>query len=135
MNLILHSDGGARGNPGPMGIGVVVTDEQGNVVKTIKEAVGEGTNNQAEYKALLRGLTEAKDMNAEKVICYLDSELVVKQLNGQYKIKEPGLQVLATEALKLRNNFKLVEFKHVRREHNAHADKLVNEALDAIEYS
>lgn len=130
MNLILHTDGGARGNPGPAAIGVVIANDKNEAIKTIKEYIGEGTNNQAEYKALLKGLSEASELGAESVTCFLDSELVVKQLNGLYKIKEPGLQVLAMEALKLKNKFKSVEFKHVRREQNAHADQLVNEALD-----
>ncbi|MBX4187736.1 MAG: ribonuclease HI family protein [Candidatus Doudnabacteria bacterium] len=130
MKLILHTDGGARGNPGPAGIGVVIADDKGKVIKLIKEYVGEGTNNQAEYKALLKGLKEASAMNAEEVICNMDSELVVKQLTGLYKIKEPGLQVLASEVLSLTGKFKQIKFHHVRREKNVEADKLVNEVLD-----
>ncbi len=130
MELIIYSDGGARGNPGPAAIGVVISDNSGKELKAIKEYIGEGTNNQAEYKALLRGLNEAQSMQAEKVVCYLDSELVVKQLNGKYKIKEPGLQVIAAEVLKLFSKFKSIEFKHVPRAENARADQLVNEALD-----
>jgi ribonuclease HI len=133
MQIVIHTDGGARGNPGPAGIGVVITDANGNNLKSIGEYIGEGTNNQAEYKALLRGLSEAVAMKAEEVNCYLDSELVVKQLTGLYKIKEPGLQKLAAEALALTSRFKKVEFNHVRREHNADADKLVNQALDEQE--
>jgi ribonuclease HI len=133
MELIIHSDGGARGNPGPAGIGVVISDLNGNEIKAVKEYIGEATNNQAEYKALIRGLTEAISMQAEKVTCNLDSELVVKQLNGQYKIKEPGLQVLAAEALRLTPKFKQIKFQHVRREKNVRADELVNQALDEEE--
>jgi ribonuclease HI len=130
MEVTLHTDGGARGNPGPAGIGAVIQDLNGNQLKAIKEYIGETTNNQAEYRALLRGLTEVAAMGADKVTCYLDSELVVKQLNGQYKIKEPGLQDLAMDVIRLKQKFKEISFKHVRREHNAAADKLVNEALD-----
>jgi ribonuclease HI len=130
MEVILFSDGGARGNPGPAGIGAVITDPNGNELKAIKEYIGETTNNQAEYRALLRGLSEVINMQAEKVTCYLDSELVVKQLNGQYKIREAGLQDLAMDVIRLKSKFKNIEFKHVRREHNKRADELVNEALD-----
>ncbi|HYC79401.1 MAG TPA: ribonuclease HI family protein [Candidatus Binatia bacterium] len=130
MELIIHSDGGARGNPGPAAIGVVVSDTNGNELKAIKEYIGEGTNNQAEYKALIKGISEAAAMGAQTITCYLDSELVVKQLNGQYKIKEPGLQVLAMHVIRSKNKFQSIEFKHVRREHNKRADQLVNEALD-----
>ncbi len=133
MRVIIHTDGGARGNPGPAAIGVVISDESDMQIKAIAEYIGTGTNNQAEYKALVKGLTEAKNMGAEEVICYLDSELVVKQLTGLYKIKEPGLQALASEALALTGKFKKVEFKHVPRAQNAAADKLVNQALDQEE--
>jgi ribonuclease HI len=130
MEVTLHTDGGARGNPGPAGIGAVIHDLNGKQLKAIKEYIGETTNNQAEYRALLRGLAEAAAMGAEKITCYLDSELVVKQLNGQYKIKEPGLQELAMDVIRLKQKFKEISFKHVRREQNSAADKLVNEALD-----
>lgn len=133
MHLITHTDGGARGNPGPAAIGVVISDESGREIAGLQEYIGETTNNQAEYRALLRALQEAADKGAESVTCYLDSELVVKQLNGLYKIKEAGLQALAMEAIKLKNKFKKVEFKHVRREQNVRADELVNQALDEQE--
>jgi ribonuclease HI len=133
VRLITHTDGGARGNPGPAAIGVVISDETGKELAAIKEYIGETTNNQAEYKALLRALQEAASRGAESITCYLDSELVVKQLTGLYKIKEAGLQALAMDALKLKNKFKHIEFKHVRREQNVRADQLVNEALDEKE--
>lgn len=133
MEVITHSDGGARGNPGPAGIGIVVSDLNGNKLKELGEYIGETTNNQAEYKALIQALTEAYKLGATAVTCYLDSELVVKQLTGLYKIKEAGLQELAMDALRLKSKFQQVNFKHVRREHNADADKLVNQALDAEE--
>lgn len=130
MELVIHSDGGARGNPGPAGIGVVISDPSGKVIKGIGEYIGETTNNQAEYRALIKGLTESLEMGAKKVTCFLDSELVVKQLTGIYKIKEAGLQELAMDALKLKSKFQSVQFKHVKREQNVAADKLVNQALD-----
>jgi ribonuclease HI len=114
---------------------VVISDETGKELAGIKEYIGETTNNQAEYKALIRALEEAASRAAESVTCYLDSELVVKQLTGVYKIKEAGLQELAMQAIKLKNKFQSVEFKHVRREQNARADALVNEALDEKEKS
>lgn len=130
MKLVSFSDGGARGNPGPAAIGVVIKDISGTVLKRIKQTIGETTNNQAEYKALLCAINESLALGAEELLCHLDSELVVKQMQGKYKIKEPGLQLLAAEALKLTSKFKKIEFKHVRREQNADADKLVNQALD-----
>ncbi|OGE83304.1 MAG: hypothetical protein A3B10_01495 [Candidatus Doudnabacteria bacterium RIFCSPLOWO2_01_FULL_44_21] len=128
--LIIYTDGGARGNPGPAAIGVVIYDFGGRELKRISESVGETTNNQAEYKALIRALQEAIKMGFDKAICHLDSELVVRQLNGKYKIKEPGLKPLASQILALTQKFVQVEFVHVRREKNKLADQLVNEALD-----
>ncbi|GAC1412257.1 MAG: ribonuclease HI family protein [Candidatus Doudnabacteria bacterium] len=132
--LVIFSDGGARGNPGPAGIGVVIylEDEEGNRkhFEDIKKYIGEHTNNFAEYTALISGLERASELGHANVQCYLDSELVVKQLNGLYKIREQTLQPLALRALTLRNNFKSCSFNHVHREKNAEADKLVNAAID-----
>lgn len=133
MHLTIFTDGGARGNPGPSAIGVVVSDQSGKEIKTIKEFIGSGTNNQAEYKALQRGLSEALALGADELTCFMDSELVVKQLTGLYKIKEPGLQLIASEILRQTKQFKRIEFKHVPRIKNARADALVNEALDEQE--
>ncbi|MBI3952554.1 MAG: ribonuclease HI family protein [Candidatus Doudnabacteria bacterium] len=132
--IVIYTDGGARGNPGPSAIGFVVYGEGEHPLKQIGKFIGEGTNNQAEYKALIAGLTEAANMDATEVICFLDSELVTRQLNGQYKIKEPELQKLIAEVFKLSNKFLKVEYKHVPREKNKLADKLVNEALDKAGY-
>ena len=140
--LIIHSDGGARGNPGPAGIGVVLQSEDTaavagsapsnqTIIAEIQKYIGETTNNVAEYSALLAGLNRAEELGYANIRCFLDSELVVKQLNGQYKIREPHLQQLAAEVLRLRNKFANVTFTHVRREKNSHADKLVNAAIDA----
>ncbi|OGE87729.1 MAG: hypothetical protein A3J07_03380 [Candidatus Doudnabacteria bacterium RIFCSPLOWO2_02_FULL_49_13] len=128
--LIIYSDGGARGNPGPGGIGFVIFDAGGKELKRFKHYLGVATNNQAEYRALIAALIEANKLGFERVVCRLDSELVVRQLTGQYKIKEPGLKSLAAEVLALTQKFLQVEFNHVPRAQNKIADQLVNEALD-----
>ena len=125
---ILHTDGGARGNPGPAGIGVVL--EIGDNKKEFKKYIGEATNNQAEYQALILGLTEAEKSGAEEVDCYLDSELVVKQLNREYKVKNEGIAPLFIKVWNLAQQFKKTKFIHVFREDNKEADRLVNEAIE-----
>lgn len=130
MKLIVNTDGGARGNPGPAGIGVVIRNDQNSIIAEHKEYIGETTNNVAEYKALILALVEAQQLQATEVDIFMDSELVVRQMSGQYKIKEPTLQVLAKEVFKLMHHFKNVRFRHVLREKNKEADKLVNEAID-----
>ncbi len=128
--IIIHSDGGARGNPGPAGIGVVLNDAEGNRLSEISQYLGETTNNQAEYRALIAGLERAKELSAVEVDCYLDSELVVKQLNRQYKVKNADLAPLFLQVHNLSLSFKNIKFIHVRRELNKEADKLANEAMD-----
>ncbi len=128
--LIIWTDGGARGNPGPAGIGAIAYDEKGNIVFEVSEYIGETTNNQAEYKAVLAALGEAKKKKAEELYFYLDSELIVKQLNGKYKIKNKGLQPLFVKVYNACLNFKRVEWRYVRRENNKEADRLVNKAID-----
>ena len=128
--LIIYSDGGARGNPGPAAVGFVIYDFGHHEIKRLGKYIGTTTNNQAEYRALLTALQGAVAIGAKNIVCNLDSELVVKQLQGLYKIKEKGLQALAAEVLSLTAKFSQVEFKHVRREQNKLADELVNEALD-----
>ena len=130
MKLLIHSDGGARGNPGPAGIGAQLTDEKGIVVAEISEFIGHTTNNQAEYQALLAGLEKAKNLGAEEVVCRLDSELVVKQLNHEYKVKNKDLAPLFLKAHNLITGFKKISFQHVPREMNKEADRLANEAMD-----
>lgn len=132
MKLKTYSDGGARGNPGPAAIGVAIYSENDTVLFQAGEYIGETTNNQAEYKALIKAMEQAGNMGATELVCYLDSELVVKQMQGKYKIREAGLQSLATIALKMMKSFSSVELVHVRREKNKLADKLVNEALDNL---
>jgi len=129
--LTIYTDGGARGNPGPAGIGAVIYNENKKVVKEISEYIGETTNNQAEYKACLRAMEEAKKLKATELDFYLDSELVVKQLKREYKVKNKELAPLFIKIYNLSQQFKKVSFTHVRREFNKEADRLVNEALDA----
>lgn len=130
QKLFINTDGGARGNPGPAGIGAVIKDERGKIIGQHKEYIGKATNNAAEYKALILALEEALKTGTDELRVNMDSELIVRQMQGRYKIKEPGLKVLAQEAIKLIGKFKKVDFYHVPREQNQEADKLVNEAID-----
>ncbi len=129
--LIINTDGGARGNPGPAGIGVVIKSGSGEMVYQYGEYIGEATNNVAEYKALIKALQESKHLGGSELLIQMDSELIVKQMQGIYKIKEPTLQQLAQEVMRLLKHFKSFTFKHVRREFNKEADALVNQAIDA----
>lgn len=128
--IIIHSDGGARGNPGPAGIGAILHDVDGKVIAEISRHLGETTNNQAEYKALIAGLEKAEELKAKEVDCFLDSELVVKQLNREYKVKNAELAPLFLKVHNLSLSFKKIKFTHVRREQNKEADRLANEAMD-----
>ena len=128
--IIIHSDGGARGNPGPAGIGAVLATETGLVVAEISEYLGKATNNQAEYRALIAALARAQELKATEVDCYLDSELVVKQLNREYKVKNADLAPLFLKVHNLSLAFSRCKFLHVRREFNKEADKLANQAMD-----
>lgn len=135
MILNIYTDGGARGNPGPAAIGAVFYNQAGERVKEISEYLGKTTNNQAEYRAVLRSLQEAKKIGAKELSFYIDSELVVKQLNGEYKIKNKDLQPLFVQIYNLTLDFKKIKFTHIRREKNKEADKLVNLALDSLNLS
>ena len=126
-----YTDGGARGNPGPAAIGVVLKTPNGSIITTHKECIGSTTNNQAEYKALVKALEMAKEEGAQEVHCYLDSELVVKQLRREYRVKDQELGKLFVLAWNLGLNFSKVSYTHIRREFNKEADSLVNQALDA----
>lgn len=126
----IYSDGGSRGNPGPAGIGFVVKDATGKVYKEGKKFLGEKTNNEAEYIALGLALKSALELKAKKITCFLDSELVVKQLNGLYRVKEPRLALLFSKVKEIASEFDAVVYKNIPREKNKEADKLVNEALD-----
>jgi len=129
MKAVLHTDGGARGNPGPAAIGYVLA-VGGRPVVEGSQYIGKATNNRAEYVALIKGLRRALEEGAEEVACYLDSELLVEQLNGRYKVKDAGLKPLFVEVRNLSERFSRVSFTHVPREKNKRADKLVNKALN-----
>jgi ribonuclease HI len=137
--VTVYTDGGARGNPGPAAIGGVILAGDGDRAsgaETLEEFsayIGEKTNNQAEYAALLAGLERAAKYTDVTVRCVLDSELVVKQLNGQYKVKSPELKKLVPKVRHLEERFKTVTYEHTRRAGNARADALVNRALDQQE--
>lgn len=131
MRASLYTDGGARGNPGPAGIGVVLRDQHGEVIGEIARGIGEATNNVAEYEALIAGLELAQDQGVTEIEIYMDSELVVSQLLGKWKIKKDTLRPLAVKARSLMNRFATCEIKHVRRELNADADRLANQGMDA----
>lgn len=137
QKFIINTDGGARGNPGPAGIGFVIADETGRTLKKVGKYIGKATNNVAEYEALIAALTELKKLvskDARKkahVDVRMDSELVVKQLNGEYQIKEEPLQLLFVKVWNLRvSEFPNITFSHVAREKNAVADALYNDALE-----
>jgi ribonuclease HI len=127
--LIIYTDGGARGNPGPAAIGAVLKSG-GEIVAEISEYIGETTNNQAEYRAVIAAIEKAKQFGAEDLEFFLDSELVVKQLNREYKVRDKDLAPLFMKIYNTSMGFKKISFKHVRREFNAEADALVNKALD-----
>lgn len=133
MRGTLHTDGGARGNPGPAGIGVVLKGATGEVVGEIAEGIGSTTNNVAEYKALIAGLKLALEKGFTELEVFMDSELVVSQVKGEWKIKKDTLRPLAVEARSLMNRFEELSIGHVRREENADADKLANQGMDAAE--
>jgi len=134
MRATLFTDGGSRGNPGPAGIGFVlkISDKGMDELVEYKEYIGKATNNQAEYRALLAGLEEAVERGVKELTCFLDSELVVKQVKGLYKMKNPGLRPLWEQVCGLKDDFSKIDFKHVPRAKNEEADRLVNEALDAV---
>ena len=129
----LLTDGGARGNPGPAAYGYVLEAEDGTVLAARGEAIGVATNNVAEYRALLAGLEEAAALAVTKLEVVSDSELLVKQMRGEYKVKNAALRELWAEASRLARSFARVDYTAVRREQNELADRLVNEALDAAE--
>ncbi len=139
MEIEIFTDGGSRGNPGPAAIGVVIKEKSGKKVYNIGRYIGISTNNDAEYKALLEGLSylveHFKEKSAEKkmglnVSCFLDSELVVKQMNGEYKVKNPNIKTLWKKIKELERRFSSIEYVHIPRQKNSEADYLVNQALD-----
>ncbi|MBK5218985.1 MAG: ribonuclease HI family protein [Thermoleophilia bacterium] len=128
--LTVNVDGGARGNPGPAAIGVVVRDADGEIVEERGERIGRATNNVAEYRALLLGIELAAAHGATELELVGDSELVVRQVEGRYKVKDATMRELHTQVKQALSEFDSWSIRHVRREHNADADRLVNEALD-----
>jgi probable phosphoglycerate mutase len=130
--LVIEADGGSRGNPGPAGYGAVVRDaDSGEVLAEVAEGIGVASNNVAEYRGLVAGLTAALDLDPSEVEVRMDSKLVVEQMSGRWKVKHPDMQVLARHAAAVVRQLPAVRFTHVRRELNAHADRLANEAMDA----
>lgn len=134
--IFVYTDGGARGNPGPAAVGVVIKDKGGVVIKGYQETIGERTNNEAEYEAVILALRKLKSLlgreglkKIEIVIC-LDSLLVASQLRGEYKVEEERLHPLFMQIWNLRTDFGNINFQHIPRERNKEADKLVNDALD-----
>lgn len=128
--LIIFTDGGSRGNPGPAGLGAIIYDENHKIVAEISEFLGITTNNQAEYRAILAAIKKAVALGASEVEFYLDSELAVKQLNREYKVKNKDLAPLFLAIYNLTLSFKKISFTHVPRERNKEADRLANEAMD-----
>jgi ribonuclease HI len=128
--MIVHIDGGSRGNPGPAGYGAQFTSPDGTVVAELREAIGVATNNVAEYRGLLAALRYAIDHGYNNLTVRSDSLLLVCQMRGEYRVKNAGLQVLHAEARRLVAGLGRVRFEHVRREANTEADRLANEAMD-----
>jgi ribonuclease HI len=127
----LFTDGGARGNPGPAAYGFVLETDDGTLLAAEGRAIGSATNNVAEYSGLIAGLRKAIELAVPEVEVVSDSELMVKQMRGEYRVKNEALRGLCVEANALARRLESVEYRHVKRAHNELADKLVNEALDA----
>jgi ribonuclease HI len=130
VKVVVHVDGGARGNPGPAAAGAVISTPDGEVIADAAEAIGVATNNVAEYRGLLLGLRKASELGASEVEVVNDSELIAKQVNGTYKVKHPDMKPLHTAALRALQDFDPLTNRSVPRAHNAAADALVNQALD-----
>lgn len=128
--FVLEFDGGSRGNPGPAAIGVVVRADDGTPLITLGRFIGVATNNVAEYTALLTGLREARTLNIENLIVNGDSELVIRQMQGRYRVKNAGLKPLYEKAVEAAREFKTIVYEHKIRDHNETADKLANLAMD-----
>ncbi|MGZ4213555.1 MAG: ribonuclease HI family protein [Actinomycetota bacterium] len=129
--LVVNCDGGARGNPGPAAFGVSIQRPDGTEIEGIGETIGVATNNVAEYTAVIVALRRCAELGARAVHVRSDSQLLIEQLSGRYKVRRPHLQALHAEAIELAKRFDRVTYEHVRRENNERADELVNIALDA----
>ena len=128
--LNIYTDGGAKGNPGPAAIGIVFKNEKGEIIWQKNQSIGQATNNQAEYEAILYALKHANRYHPKKIRVFSDSELVVKQLQGKYKIKEPDIQKLFLRAWNKKLDFQDIEFHLIPREQNQEADRLVKSILN-----
>jgi ribonuclease HI len=129
-SLVVSCDGAARGNPGPAGAGAYLTTPDGTIVAEIAEGLGETTNNVAEYTAVIRGLERARDLGAKDVLLRSDSQLLINQLLGRYRVKTPHLQPLHRQVRTLADGFERIRFEHVPRERNREADRLANVGVD-----
>ena len=129
-NYRIYTDGGSRGNPGPSGAGGVIIDPSGEIISESSEYLGHQTNNYAEYMALFLTLKRANVLGIRSADVFMDSKLIVEQMNGNYKVKNEALKVIHCEIVELLKSFEKVTFTHVYREHNKHADRLVNQAID-----
>lgn len=133
MNLeraLINVDGAARGNPGPAAIGAIIRNERGRLITCLSQRIGTTTNNQAEYAALIAALRKAIDLGARQVEVNSDSELMVRQLCGEYRVRNPALKPLYQQVMQLRSSFENFTITHVPRERNCEADSLANRALD-----
>ncbi|MDP3879443.1 MAG: ribonuclease HI family protein [Dehalococcoidales bacterium] len=126
---MIFTDGASRGNPGPGAIGVVITDEQGKLLTTISQSIGQATNNQAEYRAIIAALEKAMKLGVNQIDLRSDSEFAVRQINGQYRVKSISLRPLYQRVKQLQSQFEGFTITHIRREENVEADKLANLAL------
>ncbi len=130
--LVIHVDGASRGNPGQAGCGIFIQDKEGRVVKRVRRKLGIATNNVAEYSALVTALEQARSLGASSVSIFADSELMVKQIKGQYRVKNEGLKPLYIKAKSIIEEFERFRITHVLRAKNKDADKLANEAIDGV---
>jgi len=130
MKLFIHTDGGARGNPGPGAVGIVIANEKKEIIKEIGKFIGRSTNNEAEYQAVVEALKTCGEKKNLDIEFFIDSLLIVNQLNGKFKVKEPRMKKYFNEIKLLEKNFKSVKYTHIERSKNYAADKIVNEVLD-----
>ncbi len=133
VQIRIYTDGGARGNPGPAAIGIVICDQDDRIIKEYKEYIGVATNNQAEYRAIIKGLKMATHLACDRILCISDSELIIRQLNNEYRVKNLELKALFNEVKRIILHFQKVEFEHRMRMSGLlkRADQLVNEILDS----